>query len=170
MEKLSKTFQLGLIILALRLIGNLKFPVPRIISALARLLGVSRKAGYAAARRIERALVEPPSTGGGAEDLRREVDRLRIKNQILAFERDHPRVRFSRRRSHLPLEAKKLCVRLFRDFREGLREGDLADPSACRFQASGAGTSLRTLAETFPSGPSAAAFIVAQVPRTSRVS
>ncbi len=125
MEKRSKTYQLGLIILAFKLLRNFKFPVPRIIAALSLQLGVSRKAGYEAARRIESALEAPPSEEDGNEQ-EREISRLRIKNQILTFERDHPEVRFSVRGRHLPREAKKLCVRLFRDFRRKLSDIDLA--------------------------------------------
>ena len=55
---LSKANQLGVIVLALRLLVKLHLRMPRIISLAARLLGVSRKAGYEAAERIEKALSE----------------------------------------------------------------------------------------------------------------
>ena len=102
---LSKTIQLGVIVLALRCIGKLHVPVPRIISLVARLLGVSRKAGYEAAERIEKALSE--KAGKSAEkDLRRENLILRIRNQVLTYECGHPGVRFGERGRHLPAEAR----------------------------------------------------------------
>jgi transposase len=123
---LSKTHLLGLIILAFELLRNLNFPVPRIIAAVALRLGVSRKAGYAAARRIEQALGAPPSRDEG-DELQRENARLRIKLQVVTFERNHPAVRFSRTGRHLPREARALLVRLFRDFRSTLPEAELAE-------------------------------------------
>lgn len=125
MEKLSKTYQLGLIILGFQLLRNLKFSVRPPVTAVASRLGVSRKAGYEAVERVERALGAPPGARGGEErDL--ENARLRLRLQIVTFERDHRGVRFSKRRRHLPREAKKLCVRLFRDFRDQLSESEVA--------------------------------------------
>jgi hypothetical protein len=124
--KLSKTVQLGVIILALRLFKNLKIPFPRVVSALALHLGVSRKAGYEASERIEKALLERPQRSPG-KGLEREVVRLRLKNQVLAYERDHPGVRFENPKGHLPLSAKALCVRLLREFRCELPETEIAD-------------------------------------------
>jgi hypothetical protein len=126
MEKLSKTHQLGLIILAFQLMRNLKFPAPRLVTALALCLGVSRKAGYKASGRIETALAAPPPPEDDKER-ERENSRLRVKLQLVTFERDHPGVRFSGRGKHLPKEAKSLCVRIFRDFRGKLTERELAE-------------------------------------------
>ena len=126
MVNLSKTYQLGLIILAFELLRKLKFPVPRLIVVLALRLGVSRKAGYQAARRIEGALGAPPPPEVD-KDEERENLRLRIKLQIVTFERDHPGVRFSGRGKHLPRAAKSLCVRIFRDFRGKISESELAE-------------------------------------------
>jgi hypothetical protein len=125
MEKLSKTIQLGVIILALRLLVHLKFPIPRLVRAAAHRLGVSRKSGYQAARRILEILQAPP--GNQPDDIqRRELFRLRIKNQVLTYEREHPEVRFDDRHRHLPEEAKSLCVRIFRDFQDKLPKFEIA--------------------------------------------
>lgn len=121
----SKTIQLGVIVLALRLLGKFHLPVPRILSTVALLLGVSRKAGYEAATRIEKLLSGEGQSQRG-EDFEREVLRLRIQNQVLTYERDHPGVRFRERGCHLPGEAKSLCVRILRDFREELSESEIA--------------------------------------------
>jgi DNA-binding TFAR19-related protein (PDSD5 family) len=127
--KLSKTVQLGVIILALRLFKNLKIPTPRIISAAALRLGVSSKAGYEAARRIEEALleiIEGPQSGS-KDHSGKDLLRLKLRNQVLAYERDHPSVRLESRKRHLPLSAKALCVRLLREFRRELPEVEIAD-------------------------------------------
>jgi hypothetical protein len=126
-EPLSKTICLGVIILALQVLRGLKFPrCPRIIFWAARALGVSRKSGYLAARRIrwilQSAHIERPD-----EESRREVLRLRIRNQVLTFERDHPGVRFAERHAHLPPEARSLCVRLYRDFKCQLTNSEIAE-------------------------------------------
>lgn len=123
---LSKTIQLGVIVLALRLLGKLHVPAPRIISLVARLLGVSRKAGYEAAERIEKALSEEKATKGEEKDLRHENRILRIRNQVLTYQCEHPGVRFGERGRHLPAEARSFCVRLLRDFKEDLSESEIA--------------------------------------------
>ncbi len=123
---LSKTICLGVIVLALQLLRGLKFPrCPRIIFQAARALGVSRKSGYYAARRIREILAKSPIEFPDAE-LRQEVLRLRIQNQVLAYERDHPGVRFADRHGHLPPEARSLCVRLYRDFQAKLTNSQIA--------------------------------------------
>jgi transposase InsO family protein len=125
LETLSKANQLGIIILAFQLLRGVKFPLPRLVRGVARLLGVSAKAGYQAARRISerlRSSEEPESS----ETPRRELLRLRLRNQVLTYERDHPEVRFAEHHRHLPREARSLCVRLLRDFREELSESDIA--------------------------------------------
>lgn len=141
MLQLSKTIQLGVIILALQLLGHLKFRLPRIILAVAGRLGLSRKSGYQTAKRIVEILKNPQMAIQPDEDLRREVLRLRIKNQVLAFQLDHPGVRFEERHSHLPPEAKSLCVRLFREFKNQLSGEEIAralgvpHPSLLRWEA-----------------------------------
>ena len=123
MQTLSKTIQLGVIILALELLGKLKISSPRLVAAAALLLGISRKAGYKARERIVEVLQgasTPP------EDLRRELVSLKIRNQVLTYERDHPGVRFGDRGQHVPRDAKVLCVRILRDFRSELSESEIA--------------------------------------------
>jgi transposase InsO family protein len=126
LDPISKTICLGVIVLALQVLRGLKIPARlRIVLAAARALGVSRKAGYQSARRIReilgKDLLEAPGEG-----LRREVLHLRIRNQVLAYERDHPGVRFDDRHAHLPPEARTLCVRLFRDFKDKLSGSEIA--------------------------------------------
>lgn len=126
MEQLSKTICLGVIVLALQLLRELKFlRLPRIILPAANALGVSRKSGYQAARRLREILQSPPASDAD-EDLRREVLRLRIRTQVLTFERDHPGVRFDERHAHLPEEAKSVCVRIGRDFQGQLSGSEIA--------------------------------------------
>ncbi len=123
---LSKTIQLGVIVLALRLLGKLDVRAPRIISLAGRLLGVSRKAGYETAERIEKALCGMAEKGD-EKDLRRQNLILRIRNQVLSYECEHPGVRFQERGRHLPAEARSFCVRLIRDFKkEELSESEIA--------------------------------------------
>jgi transposase InsO family protein len=123
----SKTICLGVIVLALQVLRGLKFPgCPRIVLAAARALGVSRKSGYQSARRIREILEKGPIEAPD-EGLRREVLRLRIRNQVLAFERDHPGVRFDDREVHLPSEAKSLCVRIWRDSKGQLSDTEIAN-------------------------------------------
>ncbi len=127
MQPLSKTICLGVIVLALQLLRGLKFPrCPRIVFRAARALGVSRKAGYYAARRIREILEKGPIEAPDQE-LREELVRLRIQNEVLAFERDHPDVRFADRHAHLPPEARSLCVRLYRDFKGQLTNSQIAE-------------------------------------------
>jgi hypothetical protein len=126
LDPLSKTICLGVIVLALQVLRGLKFPrCPRIVFHAARVLGVSRKSGYYAARRI-REILGKARIEGFDEKLREEVLSLRIRNQVLAFERDHPGVRFADRHAHLPSEAKSLCVRLYRDFQARLTNSKIA--------------------------------------------
>ena len=123
---LSKTICLGVIILALQVLRGLKFVrSPRIVLWAALALGVSRKAGYQSARRIRHLLQKGPIEGPD-EELRREVLRLRIRNQVLTYERDHPGVRFDERRAHLSPEARSLCVRVLRDFKGQLTNTEIA--------------------------------------------
>ncbi len=61
MSTLSKSIQLGVIILALQLLGKLNFVLPRLIRKVAGRLGVSRKGGYQAAERIRELLGKPPA-------------------------------------------------------------------------------------------------------------
>ncbi|MGH7371867.1 MAG: hypothetical protein ACREJK_08510, partial [Candidatus Methylomirabilales bacterium] len=125
-KPLSKKIQLGVIILALQLLRGLKIPfLPRLVRQAARRLGLSRKTGYKTAEWIEEILVSPPAAAPG-EALRAENVRLRIQNQVLIFERDHPGVRFTDRHTHLPPEARSLCVRLFRDFKGQLTNTEIA--------------------------------------------
>jgi transposase InsO family protein len=127
LDPISKTICLGVIVLALQVLRGLKFPrCPRIIFHAARALGVSRKAGYYTARRI-RAILEKGPIEGRGEELREENLRLRIRNEILTFERDHPGVRFADRHAHLPPDARSLCVRLYRDFKGQLTNLQIAE-------------------------------------------
>lgn len=126
MQPLSKSICLGVIILALQVLRGLKFPrCPRIVRHAACALGVSRKSGYQAARRI-REILENGPVEHPDEELRRQVLRLQIRNQVLTYERDHPDIRFSERGVHLPSEARSLCVRLFRDFKGQLTSSQIA--------------------------------------------
>ena len=125
MEKLSKTIQLGVIILALQLLVHLKFPIPRLVRAVAHRLGVSRKSGYQGARRVLE-ILQDPERNHPDDSLGREVLHLRIQNQVLTYEREHPEVRFADRLRHLPEEAKSLCVRIFRDFQDKLPKSEIA--------------------------------------------
>ncbi len=126
MEPLSKKIQLGVIILALQFLRGLKIPfLPRLVSKAAHLLGLSRKTGYQTAAWIEEVLANP-STTGPDEAARAENIRLRIRNQVLTYERDHPGVNFEKRDVHLPAEARSLCVRLFRDFKDQLSDSEIA--------------------------------------------
>lgn len=126
MNQLSNPKKLGVIVLAATYLGNLNLRRTRPISAAARLLGVSRKTGYAAARRIEHELGDCPAEDRAQKALEQEVLLLRIKNQVLTYERDHPGVRFGAKGAHLPAEARSLCVRLLRDFRGTLSACDIA--------------------------------------------
>jgi hypothetical protein len=123
---LSKTIQLGVIILAIQLLRKLKIRLPRITTAAAAALAVSRKSGYQAARRLRILLGEAREAAEEAVD-RRERLQLRLENQLLRFERDHPEVRFWERGSHLTSEARSLCVRWFRDHRAELTESGVAE-------------------------------------------
>lgn len=125
MSTLSKSIKLGVIILALQLLGELNFVLPRLIRKVAGRLGVSRKGGYQAAQRIRELLGNPPA-GRPAAESRRELLLLKIRNQVLTFERDHPEVRFADRHDHLPQEAKALGVRLLRDFQGELSQSEIA--------------------------------------------
>ena len=145
MEPLSRTICLGIIVLALQILRGLKFPrCPRIVSAAAHALGVSRKSGYQTARRIREILEDGPIEGPDAE-LREEVLVLRIRNEVLTYERDHPGVRFADRHTHLPLDARSLCVRLFREFKGQLTNSQIAEalcvplPSLIRWDAEAEG-------------------------------
>ena len=124
---LSKKIQLGVIILALQLLRGLKIPfVPRLARSAARRLGLSRKTGYEAAEWIQDILTSPPASRTDPS-LRAEIGRLRIQNQVLTFERDHPGVRFADRHAHLPREARSLCVRLYREFQGQLTNTQIAE-------------------------------------------
>jgi len=126
-EPLSKKIQLGVIILALQFLRGLKIPfVPRMVAKAAKILGPSRKTGYQTAVRIQEILENGPIQGPD-EELREEVLRLRIRNQVLTYERDHPGVRFADRQVHLPSEARSLCVRLFREFKGQLKSTQIAE-------------------------------------------
>ncbi len=126
MQPLSKTICLGVIVLALQILRGLKFPrALRIVHWAATALGVSRKSGYYAARRIREILEKAPIEGPD-EELREEVLGLRIRNQVLTYERDHPGVRFADRKVHLPSDARSLCVRLYRDFQAKLKNTQIA--------------------------------------------
>jgi transposase len=116
---------LGVIIQAFQYLRKLGIPAPRLCAQAAERLGLSRKSGYRSARVI-REMIERPQTAAPDGDSQREIARLRIQVQVLCFERDHPEVRFSQRRSHLPEEARSLCVRLMRDFRPELSESEIA--------------------------------------------
>lgn len=124
MRTLSKTIQLGVIVLAMELLGELKISSPRLVTAAALALHLSRKAGYQASERIQRCLGVEQSAR--SEELEREVLTLRIRNQILTYERDHPAVRFLDREHHLPCDARCLAVRIFRELRTKLSEAEVA--------------------------------------------
>jgi transposase InsO family protein len=124
----SKTVQLGVIVLALRLLKKWDLPAPRLVARAASLLGVSRKAGYEAAERLQKRL-ENETLAENEEklgNLELENLRLKIRLQVLTYERDHTGVRFSERNKHLPEDAKRLAVRLLRDFREHLKPDEIA--------------------------------------------
>ncbi|MEK7716206.1 MAG: hypothetical protein AAB385_09030 [Planctomycetota bacterium] len=123
MATLSKTIQLGVIILAFQLLGELKISSPRLVLAAAVALGISRKAGYQALERICALLREEKDP---SEDLRRELVSLRIRNQVLTYERDHHPVRFADREHHLPRDARELAVRILREFHAELSEEEIA--------------------------------------------
>ena len=123
MSQIPKTIQLGVIILAFQLLGKLKISSPRLVLAAAVALGISRKSGYQALDRILALLGEEKAP---SEDPRRELLSLRIRIQVLTFERDHPAVRFGERAEHLPQPAKALCVRILRHFRSDLSESEIA--------------------------------------------
>lgn len=104
----------------------LKIRAPRIVAGIAKALGLSRKAGYEAADRVLAVLTvaaEADTAGKNARD--RELLLLRIKNQVLSFERDHD-IRFDQGATHLPEPAKTLCVRLLREFRDRLSACEIA--------------------------------------------
>jgi len=125
-EPLSKKIQLGVIVLALQLLRGMKIPfVPRMVAKAAKILGPSRKTGYQTAEWIQDVLANPSAVGPD-EAARAENICLRIKIQVLAYERDHPGVRFADRQAHLPSEARSLCVRLFRDFKGQLKNSQIA--------------------------------------------
>lgn len=131
MDSPSKTICLGIIVLALRVLRELKIPALnalglRIVSAVALSLGVSRKSGYQSAQRIREILAKDRIEDPG-EELRRELLHLRIRNQVLTFERDHPPVRFDNRHAHLPAEARSLCVRVFRELKDKLSDSAIAE-------------------------------------------
>lgn len=123
----SKT-KLGAIILAFQLLREAGISVPRLVSCAAASFGLSRKTGYQSAREIRERLVsheaEEKKSEGGADE--GELARLRIKVQIVTFERDHPGLRFSERHLHLSDEARSLAVRLLRDFSSTLSASQIA--------------------------------------------
>jgi transposase len=123
--QLSKTAQLGVIVLGLEHLRQVGIAAPRVVAQAAARLGVSRKAGYEAAERLRQELSEKEDvpTRGGCE---REIALLRIRVQALSYERDHREVRFSERSRHLPQEARSFCVRLLRDFRAQLSDEEIA--------------------------------------------
>lgn len=125
LTKLSKTLFLGVIVLAIRLLRDSKIPVRLSVSAAAAFFGVSRRRAYEASRQVLEALSEPPSSSS-ADQLRRDTARLKIRCQVLAYERDHPSVRFSERDRHLPREARSLSVRLLREFQDLLPRVEIA--------------------------------------------
>lgn len=120
----SKTI-FGIIVLALQLLREVGISAPRLVSLVAERLGLARKTGYESARQI-RELLAAQRKDSGLEVDQRELARLRIENQILRYERDHPGVRFAERHGHLPLQARSLCVRLLRDFSSVLSASEIA--------------------------------------------
>jgi len=124
--QLSKTIQLGVIILALELLAELKLPLPRLVAAAAVALGISRKSGYQARDRLRALLGEARKRSKKEGASRRELLHLRIRVQVLTYERDHA-VRFADRSRHLSREARELAVRLLREFKDGLSETEVAD-------------------------------------------
>jgi transposase len=127
MDQLSSAKKLGVIVLAAKYLGNLNLPFARLISSAARALGVSRKTGYQTAQRIEEELRDRPGKEPGEEKFQREVFLLRIQNQILRYRLEHDEVRFAADGSHLPPDAKSLCVRILRDFKGKLSLSDIAN-------------------------------------------
>ena len=123
MNQISKTIQLGVIILAFQLLSEMRISSPRLVMAAAVALGISRKAGYQALERVRALLGEEKDPSEGS---RRELLSARIRIQVLTFERDHPSVRFGEREQHLPQAAKALCVRILRHFRSELSESEIA--------------------------------------------
>jgi hypothetical protein len=115
--QLSKFKTLGVIVLGIQCLQKLNLPVPRIISCAAKALGVSRKSGYEAAKHIEAELAQEKGDAQHAEALGRENLLLRIQVQVLKYQVEHPQVRFSEAKKHLPDDAKSLCVRILRDFK-----------------------------------------------------
>lgn len=121
----SKILQLGVIILALQQLRKLGITTPRIISRAAERLDVSRKTGYKNARKISEIITRAQAPEGD-EPPGGELARLRIRVQILTFERDNQPVRFSTRHKHLPAEARSLAVRILRDFAGELTRSEIA--------------------------------------------
>ena len=80
MDTLSKSAKLGVIILALRLLGELNFRGFRIVNAVAKALGLSRKSGYRKAQLILELLSNPPPTSSEGTG---ELLKLRIANRAL---------------------------------------------------------------------------------------
>ena len=124
--KMSKSKALGHIILGFRCIPNMKSRFPGIISKAAEALGVSRKSGYKAAKALRKAEKLSESRSSCAQPQSRELALLRIRNQILTYRVEHPEIDWATRGKHLPEDAKRLCVRILRDFKEKLSLGDIA--------------------------------------------
>jgi transposase InsO family protein len=124
METISRSTILGLIVLALRCLTRLKIPGPRIVAGIAKALGLSRKAGYEAANRIL-AMLTAAAEPAEKSERDRELLLLRIKNQVLCFERDHG-IRFDQGAQHLSELAKTLCVKILREFRDRFSAQEIA--------------------------------------------
>lgn len=127
MDQLSKSNKLGVIVLAVQFLANLNLRIPPVISAASRALAVSRKTGYQAAKRIQEKLRDRPREESGEERILREVFLLRIQTQVLRYQLEHTEIRFAKDGAHLPPEAKSLCVRILRDFKERLSLSDIAN-------------------------------------------
>lgn len=117
--------KLGIIVLAGRLLREEGIAAPGVVSAAARKLQLSRKTGYQSAEELRERLEKPEVESRNHQE-RRELARLRIRGKILLYERDHPEMRFSDSRRHLPPQARSLCVRLLRDFLPELSRTEIA--------------------------------------------
>ena len=124
---LSKSKTLGVIVLANQCLEKLDLPTSRIISPAAKALGVSRKSGYEAARRLKAELEQDNDEAQHAEVCERENLVLRIQVQILKYQVEHPDIRFSEANKHLSNQAKSLCVRILRDFKAKLTLVQIAE-------------------------------------------
>ena len=105
MDHISNAKKLGVIVLAAKYLANLNLLAPRVISAAAEALDVSRKTGYKTAQRIEEELRDRPGKEPGEEELAEQgmvpIGRLQAglldtrSEQVVALERSQYRMTIS---------------------------------------------------------------------------